>query len=126
MSHLDEGPRTGGFILTEQPGTLSRSVVSVTVGATTTLKPGLVLGKITSTGRYVPYANGATPASDGSEEAAAILYAKLVNDGVAPADFDGVVIDFGAEVRNGDLDWNSGDETAGKIDLAAAAIKVRD
>jgi len=37
---------------------------------TTILRPGLILGKITSTGEYAQYANGA---SDGTETAVAIL-----------------------------------------------------
>jgi hypothetical protein len=126
MSSLTEEKRPGAFILTEQPGTLSRQTVVVTVGATTTLHPGLVLGKITGTGKFVPLNNDATPATDGSEDAAAILYAPVENAGVAPADFTGVVVDFGAEVRGADLDYNGSDEDTAIADLALLAIKVRD
>jgi hypothetical protein len=126
MSSLTEEKRPGAFILTEQPGTLSRETVIVTVGATTTLHPGLVLGQITSGGKFVPLNNDATPAADGSQNARAILYAEIKNAGVAAADFDGVVVDFGAEVRDADLDYNGSDEAEAKADLAGFHIKVRD
>jgi hypothetical protein len=40
---------------------------------------------------------------------------------------EGVVIDFGAEVRSDDLIWADGvDEAGGLADLAALAIKARE
>jgi hypothetical protein len=125
---LTEGKNTGEFILAEQPGTLSRDTVTVTVAAATKLSPGRVLAQLSSTGKYVDYDNAG---SDGSEEAAGILYAELDNSaGIAPADFTGVVVNWGAEVRKDDLSWNSGVDAGGKTaayaDLLALGIKARD
>jgi hypothetical protein len=124
---LTEDKRPGAFILAEAPNTISRDTVTVTVAATTTLSPGQVLGKITATGKFVPYDNGATPASDGSQNAAGILYGELVNADSSPADMDGVIVNWTAEVRKADLVWGTGmDEDAGLADLAALGIKGRD
>lgn len=123
---LTEGKYAGEFLLSEVPdGKISRDTVTVTVPATTTLDPGQVLGKITSTGKYVPVNNDATPASDGSQVAAGILYAALVNDGVSPVDMDGVVIDRDAEVRADDLEWGASDPVDGEAELFAIGIKLR-
>lgn len=125
---LTEGKNTGEFILAEGPGTISRDNVTVTVAATTKLSPGRVLAQLSGTGKFVDYDNAG---SDGSEEAAGILYAELDNtDGVAPVDFDGVVIGRIAEVRKADLAWNAGVDTNGKTaayaDLLALFIVARD
>jgi hypothetical protein len=120
---LTEGKNTGEFILAEAPGTISRDTVTVTVPAATTLAPGTVLGQISSSGKYVPYDNAE---SDGRETAAGILYGELVNAGGAPADKEGVIVDFCAEVRSADLEWEDGvDEDAGLAHLAALGIKAR-
>lgn len=120
---LTEGMHTAEFLITEQPGKLSRDTVTVRVNANTTLAPGTVLGKITASGKYVPFDDAS---SDGRENAAGILYAEVANDTIAAADFVGVIINFGAEVRNDHLQWEDGvDETAGKADLAALFIKAR-
>lgn len=122
---LTEGKHTGEFLVSEANGTLSRDKATVTVAATTTLPAGLVLGRITATGKYVPYDNGAV---DGSEVASAVLYGELRNEGVAPADFIGTIINFGAEVRLADLEWNGQLQAAidaGVVDLALRFIKAR-
>jgi hypothetical protein len=124
MTALTEGRHPGEFIISELPGALSRDAVSVTVPAATTLSAGTVLGQISGSGKYAMYDDAK---SDGLETACAVLYADLVNDGLAPADKDGVVIDFGAEVRKDDLVWDTGvDETGGLADLRAVGIKARD
>lgn len=125
---LTEGVHTGEFILSESPGTISRDSVTVTVPTGATLDPGTVLGQLSASGKYVPYDNAG---SDGSEEAAGILYATLDNSaGVAPVDFDGVVVNFGAEVRKASLSWAAGlvdaDKTAAYADLAGRGVKARD
>jgi hypothetical protein len=125
MSSLLEGTHTGEFLFSEAPGTLSRENVVVTVPAGTTYPAGLVLGKITATGKYVAYNNGA---SDGSEVAVSVLYAELKNSGGAPADFKGVAIERLAEVRLAALNWNGQDQaaqTAGVADLLTKNIKCR-
>lgn len=124
MSELTEGRHTGEFILSELPGTLSRDTVTVDVPASTTLAPGTVLGQISASGYYAQYDDAA---SDGRETAAAILVGELANDTLGAVDVEGVVIDFGAEVRADDLVWGVGvDEAGGLVDLAALAIKARD
>lgn len=125
---LTEGQHTGEFILAEPETKISRETVTVTVAAATKLEPGHVLAKLAATGKYVEYDNAG---SDGSEAAAAILYGECDNsDGVAPADFTGVVIARLASVRKSDLQWNSGVDASGKTaayaDLAAVMIIARD
>lgn len=125
---LTEKQYTGEFIQSEADGSLSRSNVTVTVAAATVLYPGMVLSKLSGSGKYVPYDNAGT---DGSESARAILYGKLDNSaGESPVDFAGVVIDCLAEVRKADLQWDdaidSGEKTAAYADLAAYFIKARD
>jgi len=125
---LTEGQYTGEFIVSESNGKISRDTVTVTVAASKNQKAGSVLAKLSATGKYVEYDNAGT---DGSEVAAGILYSGLDNSAVgAPADFTGVVINFGAEVRKADLQWFSGasggDKTAAYADLAALGIKARD
>lgn len=127
MSIQTEEQYTGEFLLTEGPGELSRSNVTVTVPASTKMKAGSVLGKITASGKYTYYDDDNT---NGTETAKAILFAPLDNSaGVAPADFGAVVIDGVAEVRKADLNWagtvDSGDKTAAYADLAAIFIKAR-
>jgi hypothetical protein len=120
---LTEGQYAAEFILSECPGTISRDTVTLTVGATTTLASGTVLGQISATGKYVPYDDAA---SDGRETAAGILYAEAANATGAPVDVDAVIVNFAAEVRGDDLTWGDGvDEDAGTADLAALGIKVR-
>lgn len=121
-----EGKHTGEFIVSEANGRRSRDTVTVTVPAGAKYDVGLVLGKITATGKHVAYNNGAV---DGSEVAAGVLYAALDNsEGGAPVDFDGVVLNQDAEVRSADLDWNGQLQAAidaGLVDLAAKGIKAR-
>ena len=126
MAALTEGKHTGEFILSEDPRTRSRDNVTVTVPASTTLEAGSVLGKITASGKYVAYDNGA---ADGSQAAAGVLYATLANDTAGAVDQAGVILNTDAEVRSADLVWKSGqsasDKTAGLADLAALGIKAR-
>lgn len=123
-----EGKNTGEFILAEPATEISRDTVTVTVAAATKLLPGRVLAQLSGTGKYVDYDNAG---SDGSEEAAGILYSELDNSAAdAPADFTGVVVARLAAVRKADLSWNSGVDTNGKTaayaDLAALFIVARD
>lgn len=128
MSTLTEGQHTGEFILSEANGTRSRDSATVTVAAATKLEAGHVLAKLSADGSYVEYDNVGT---DGSEEAAGILYGELDNsDGEAEADFTATVIARDAEVSKSDLQWNSGVDAAGKTaayaDLAGVGIIARD
>lgn len=123
---LTEGKHPGGFILSEANGLRSRAEVTVTVPANTTLQPGQVLGKVTATGKYEPYDNGATPATDGTETAAGVLYTELINDTASPVDKPATIVNQDAEVKSDDLIWGTGmDEAAGTADLLALGIKIR-
>ncbi|WP_259398032.1 head decoration protein, partial [Burkholderia cepacia] len=62
---------TAEFLVSEGNGQISRERIVVKAGAA--LPAGQVLG-VTSTGEYAPYDNAA---NDGSEVAAAVLYAPL-------------------------------------------------
>jgi hypothetical protein len=124
MTELNEGRYPGEFILSEMPGAISRDAVTVDVPAATTLAPGTVLGQIAATGHYAPYDEAN---SDGTETAAGVLYGECANDDETAAEMAGVILDFGAEVRNEDLVWGDGvDEAGGLTDLAALFIKARD
>ncbi len=122
-TEFTEGKAPSEFLVSEAPGTISRDTVTVTVPANTTIATGAVLGAISATGKHVPYDDSNM---DGSEDAAAVLYAALVNDTNAPVDMDGVVINFSAEVRIDDLVFDDGvDEDKALADLAARGIKGR-
>lgn len=122
MLSRTEGVHTGGFLVMESPGTISRDTVVVTVPALTTLKPGTVLGKLGS-GKHVPYDN---VAGTGSETAAGILYGAAINDTDAPIDVISAIVNYSAEVRAADLIWSvDGTEAAGLVDLRLLGIKAR-
>jgi hypothetical protein len=115
MPTLYEGRHTGEHLLSEASGTRSREQVVVTQ-AGTALAAGTVLGKITASGKYVPYSNGA---SNGSEVAAAVLYDTL---DAKTGDTEAVVHVRDAEVAEVML---TGLDAPGKVDLAALGIIVR-
>lgn len=126
MSTKTEGRHAAEFLISESPGYISRDEVTVTVADATTLKAGMVLGRLAATGKYVPYDNAG---SDGSESAYGVLHEAITNPGEAPADFTATVINWGAEVRASSLEWASGlvdaDKTAAAVDLATRGVKVR-
>lgn len=111
-----EGLHTAEFLLSEAEGSYSREQVTLAAGAAA-LSSGTLLGKVTATGKYVAYADGA---SDGSQVAAAILYAAAPDLAV---DQKVTVIARAAEVYSGAL---VGLDTASRADLAAAGIVIRD
>ena len=114
--HLyDNGPRVRPFLESEASGQQSRENVTVTV-AGTSIKSGTLLGKITASGKFVPYSNAA---SDGSQTAVAILYG--ATDAVT-GDVKAVAITNNAEVNRAEL---TGLDTPGEADLLAIGIKVR-
>lgn len=123
MPTLTESPRTGQFLLSEASGTRSREIVTIVSGAGA-LEPGMVLGKITSSGKFTPADVGAT---DGSETAAGVLYAAV--DATA-ADVEAVAIVRDAEVKRHELLWHTSVDTAGEKatkedELATIGIIVR-
>jgi hypothetical protein len=124
MEAKTEGQYASEFLLSEANGRLSRDNVTVTVPANTTLKAGAVLGKLSSSGKYVAFDDAAT---DGSEDVAGILYDNQVNDTNADVDVTAAVVNKDAEVRAADLQWENGvDEDAGTTGLLALGIKARD
>jgi hypothetical protein len=115
-------PHTGGYLITEEAGDISREAVVVASGEGK-LRPGTVLAKLTADGKHVVYDNAGT---DGSETAAAILW-----DGVdaTAADAPAVVTARLATVNAAELVWKDGLDAAGKTaglaDLATRFIIAR-
>ncbi|HIE5945998.1 TPA: head decoration protein [Burkholderia cepacia] len=104
---------TAEFLVSEGNGQISRERIVVKAGAA--LPAGQVLG-VTSTGEYAPYDNAA---NDGSEVAAAVLYAPLTaSEASRPA--TGIV--RLAEVVGGLL---TGLDAAGRGDLAERHVIIR-
>lgn len=112
---LTETLHTAEFLVSEASGTRSREMVTIDAAAAALL-PGQVLGKITASGKYVAYNNGAV---DGSEVAAAILYSAVPD---SAADQKATVIVRHAEVDESLL---TGLDATGKTDLAALGIVMR-
>lgn len=115
MTVLTEGLHTGEFALSECEESINRDVVTVTQSGAA-LKSGTVLGKITASGKYVPYNNGA---SDGSDTARAILWTALP---AATGDKKAVALTRNVEVQGALLTGLDGPGTA---DLLALGIVVR-
>ena len=116
MTTLTQGYQTGEFLVSEAPGARSRDQVTVTVAGAVALPSGTVLGKITATGKYIKYLNGA---SDGSQAVAGILWNEL--DPVA-GDIKATMIARNAEVIGAKL---TGSDAPGLVDMALLGIIVR-
>jgi hypothetical protein len=112
---LTEGKYTGEFLLSEANGTRSREEV-VIAAAASAMVPGTLVGKITASGKYVAYNNGA---SDGTQTAAGVLYQHVAD---SAADQKAVIIARDAEVNGDEL---TGSDAAGVADLLALGIIVR-
>ena len=72
MTIRQEPLHAGEFLLSEGAGNISREAINVAAGPA--LYPGQVLGLITETGEFAPYA---ATAEDGTQHAIAILYGSL-------------------------------------------------
>jgi hypothetical protein len=119
MSVETEGRHAGEFLLSENNRTISRK--NVTIASGENVVAGQVLGKITATGKYAAYDNGA---GDGTQAAAGIA---LDNYDASSADVEGVAIVRDAEVIKEALTYlTSADESAAITDLEALGISVRD
>jgi Bacteriophage lambda head decoration protein D len=116
MTVLTETIHQGEFLLSEATGFRSREAVTVTVSGTTKWLSGTLLGKITASGKYIKYLNGA---SDGSQAVAAILWNEL--DPVA-GDIKATVFVRDCEVIGAKL---TGSDAPGLVDMAALGIIVR-
>ena len=95
----------------------------VTIASGQNLPAGAVIGKITASGKYAAYDNGA---SDGTESAAGVLVAAVDASG---GDKSGVIVARGPAIMlNRALDWNGQTGAAvtdGQAGLAALNILVR-
>lgn len=112
-----EGIHAGEILLSEANGTRSRE--EITLAATTVVLPaGTLLGKVTATGHYAPYDPAVDPV-DGTETAAAVLYAP-VGISVAAQRSLGILRD--AEVKRALL---TGLDAGGEADLLALGIVCR-
>ncbi len=121
MTVLTEGPHTAGYLISEANGTRSREVVTMAAGHSHL--PGAVLGKVTATDKYVPVDPAA---SDGSEQAAAVLYAAV---DATEVDKPGVVTARDSEVQATELVWPAGttpeQKTTALAELGALGIVAR-
>lgn len=112
---FNEGTHTAEFLLSEGNGQISREQVTIAAAAPA-MAAGTVVGKITSSGKYVPYNNSA---SDGSEVAAGILYHAVADKAT---DQQATIIARNAEVMGSAL---IGLDAPGRADLAALGVIVR-
>lgn len=118
MTALTEGRHSGEFILSESNGNRSREEVTIVSGED--LAAGTVLGKITASGKYAAYDNGA---SDGTQTAVGVLLDACDASG---GDTQATMIARDAEVNGEMLGYLTGaDEAAGITDLLAVGIIVR-
>jgi hypothetical protein len=115
MTALYNTPKLKPFVVSEASNQRSRDNVTVTVSGTD-IKSGTVMGKITASGKYVPYSNAA---SNGSEVAAGILYQHIE---ATTGDVKAVIFNADCEVNRKEL---TGLDAAGEADLRALGIKVR-
>jgi hypothetical protein len=120
---LNENPHDGNFILSEDDeGRLSRDSVIIASGAGK-LQPGIVLGKLTASGKFVP----SPETGNGSETAVAVLVGSV---DATSADAVAVAVTRHAEVNRYGLFYDATvDDDAKKSDkwdqLRAAGIVVR-
>ena len=103
---INEGQHAGEFIVSQANGGRSRDRVTFASGEV--IKPGHVLGVVSSSGEYKEY----NPANaDGSETAVAVAYDHVDASGGAA---DGPAVTRDAEVNAGELVWFDGASDAQK------------
>lgn len=119
MTTFTQGIESLEFLLSEAEGKRSRDQVTVTIAGSVALPSGTVLGKITASGKYIKYLNGA---SDGSQTAAAVLGTPL--EGVN-GDYKAMVFNTDCEVIGDRLNGGVALDAPGLADLALLGIKVR-
>ena len=118
---LTEGKHSGEFILSEANYDRSREEITIVTGQN--LTACTVVGKITASGKYTIYANGA---SDGSEVAAGVIFDDC---DATSADKKVAAIVRDCTVKAAMLGWGANDAagiTAGKADLEALGIIIRE
>ena len=124
MTIQNETIRNVDFIALMRDTIMSTDEVPVTNASTTLpIVAGTVMGKITSSGIYVPYNQDA---SDGSENAAGILYAKVDASSTA---VPSTVVTRNCAVVSAHLTWPSditaNEKTAAEAQLVALNIIPR-
>lgn len=119
MTTITQGYLTGEWLISEAPGDRSRSTVTVTVAGGVALPSGTVLGKITASGKFIKYADGA---SDGSQTAVGVLLNALPGTN---GDYQAVIFDDDCEVIGSVLNGGAGLDANGTADLVARGFKVR-
>lgn len=115
-----EGKNPGEYLVHEESCDLSRDKVTLTGGS---YVDGTVLGKISSTGKYVALSPSA---SDGSQLASGILRG---NTDASSGDKDAIIHNALSKVRDTNLTWPDGISEAQKTtainQLAALFVKVQ-
>lgn len=123
VSSMTEKNYAEEVVLSEAPGRRSREVVTLLTGRA--YKAGEVLGKITSGGKYT-ICDNVTPASNGSQNAVAVLLQDVDATG---GDQPGLVLDCDAEVKADLLVYiGTADNTAKaaqRTNLRTVGIKTR-
>jgi len=127
MTKLTQGKTAGEFIVSELPAGstgVSPCRDTITILSGQDLVAGSVLGKVTASGKYAIYNNGA---ADGTEVAAGLLFAAVDASG---ADAPGVgLIRATVEYNLTEVTWNTGalqaEIDAGVADLLAIGIIAR-
>jgi len=116
-----EGKHAGEFIVSESNGSRARETGTLLSGEN--VVAGELLGKVTLSGKYAAYDNGA---SDGREDVAGIAFD---NTDATGGDVAGIVIIArDAEVRGSDLTYNTsvgGEITTANAELKALGLIVR-
>lgn len=120
MTTYTEPARPLEFLIQEDPH-LSRERITIAAAASA-MVAGTVVGRITASGKYAIYDNGA---SDGTEVAAGILCYDVPD---SASDQEAVIIERLAAVKSAGLNWGANDGagiTSGTADLLAKNIKLR-
>jgi type IV secretory pathway TrbL component len=110
--------RTAHYLVSEANGFRSREQVVIAGGAGV-VRAGAVLGQVTASKKYVPYAPGA---ADGSQTAKAILYEGC---DATSADIRRTVTARDTEVEGAALQWAAGVNDAQKTSALAALAALR-
>lgn len=108
MPPLNEAKTESDIVVFEEEKDFSRETVTILTGAGA-LKPGVVLGKITATGKYWPAPAALIAGKDGAETASAVLIEAV---DASAADARAVVIRRHAIVNRSNLTFEASVDTA--------------
>lgn len=119
MTILTQGIEPLEFLLSEGEGMFSRDQATVTIAGGVALPSGTVLGKITASGKYVAHNTGA---SDGSQNAAAVLGTELAG---VNGDYNALIFTRQCEVIGNRLNGGTTPSAPTIAALKALGIVVR-